>query len=192
MRPLVRASETSRAERAARGAIALWALLWIAHDALPYVGGRDDSCQTMFSSLEWGVGASGRAWNDHYLVPQRMVFDRWVLLEVDEVVIEGAPVDARDRALAAWLMRPTRLRSLDAVRVVVAQLCERHAVSLRHRQHGVVPTGAWGEPPGHAPRVTSPDACADPLLAPDWWIPVRLYETDFEVTPSATAPSEAP
>ncbi len=164
----------------ARGAIALWALLWIVNDALPYLGGRDDSCQTMFSSLEWGVGADGVAWNDHLVIGQRMLFDRWVVLEVEGVHVDGEAVDARDRALVGWITREGRARSLDAVRVVLDQLCARHAVSLRYRRHWPRPSGAWGAAHPEDAFTTLPDACADPYVSqPIDWIPVRLYETDF-------------
>jgi hypothetical protein len=171
----------------ARGAIALWALLWIVNDALPFVGGRDDSCQTMFSALEWGVGGDGRAWNNHLVVGQHMLFDRWVVLELDAVRVEGEAVDARDRALSGWITREGRARSLDAVRVVVDQLCERHTVSLRYRRHWPRPTGAWGAAHPDDSFVEVADACADPFVSqPIGWIPVRLYETDFPLAPEAT------
>ncbi len=171
-----------RGERAARWAIALWALLWIVHDSLPYVGGRDDSCQTMFSSLEWGVAADGSSWNNHLVVPQHMLFDAWVNVELGEVVIDGELRDARERALARWLSREGRDRNVEALRVAIDQLCEHHGVTLAYRVEPVAPKGDWGP----AAEVVVPpfgpahDACADPWIsAPRWWLPVRLYETDF-------------
>lgn len=175
-------TEPSRTERTARVAIALWASLWAINDLLPFVGGRDDSCQTMFSSLEWGeADEDGRAWNNHLFMPQRMLLDGWVLLEVEDVRIGGGRLDARGRALARWLRRPARARSLESVRVSVAQLCEaNHTVALRYRRHWPRPSGRWGEAHAPDPFLVVPDACAEPFLSsPAWWVPVRRYETDF-------------
>jgi len=171
-----------RGERAARWAIALWALLWIVNDSLPYVGGRDDSCQTMFSSLEWGVGSDGSGWNNHLVVPQHMLFDAWANVELRDVVVAGEPRDARERALVRWLTRAGRDRNVDAIRVVLSQLCRTHAVSLAYRTEPVTPSGDWGprEPVVPPPFGPVHDACADPWVsAPRSWLPVRLYETDF-------------
>jgi hypothetical protein len=181
-----RSASVHRAERAARWGIGLWVLLWVLNDALPYVGGRDDSCQTMFSSLEWGVGPDGRAWNNHLLVPQAMWLDAWIVLELEDVRIEGAPIDARDRSLAGWIERDDRARSLEAVRVVIGQLCDRHDVALRYRRHWPRPSGEWGAARAADPFVHVSDACADPFLSsPAWWVPVRRYETDFPLPPAA-------
>ncbi len=172
----------SGGERAARWAIACWALLWIGNDALPYVGLRDDSCQTMFSSLEWGVGPDGQSWNNHLVLPQRMVSSLWSYLEVRQVRIAGEPRDARERALVQWLSRERHALHVEAVRVVVAQLCEHHTISLEARTRLAVPSGAWG-PPGpieQGPFVPVADACSDAELSqPHALIPVRLFETDY-------------
>jgi len=169
-------------ERAARWAIGIWALLWALNDALPYVGGRDDSCQTMFSSLEWGLAADGSSWNNHLVVPQLMLFDAWQNVELRDVVIEGEPRDARERALTRWLTRPGRDRNVDAIRVVLAQLCRTHRVTLAYRTEPVTPTGAWGprERPPPEPFGPSHEACRAPWISePRGGAPVRLYETDY-------------
>lgn len=177
-----------KGERAARWAIGAWALLWIGNDALPYLGLRDDSCQTMFSSLEWGVGEGGRSWNNHLVVPQRMVGDLWTALELRDVSVEGAPRDARERALVRWLGREHRALNAEAVRVVVDQLCAAHHVSFSYRRRLGAPTGAWGLPPVETPLVRVGDACAAPeLSAPHRWIPVRLFETDYPIDPPDAA-----
>jgi len=159
-----------------------WAVLWAVNDALPYVGLRDDSCQTMFSSLEWGVGPDGRSWNNHLVVPQHMVSSLWSYLEVREVRITGEARDARERALVRWLSREGYALHVEAVRVVVSQLCEHHTISLEVRTRVAVPSGGWGPagPLEQAPFERIEDACAEPDLSePHVLIPVRLFETDY-------------
>jgi hypothetical protein len=173
-----------RGERTARWAIGAWALLWIGHDALPYLGLRDDSCQTMFSSLEWGLGEGGRSWNNHLVVPQHMVGDLWTALELSDVSVEGEPRDARERALVRWLRQPDRALNAEALRVVVDQLCEAHRVSFSYRRRLGEPSGDWGLPRVDTPLVRVDDACGDPALAePHRWVPVRLFETDYPIDP---------
>jgi hypothetical protein len=119
-------------------------------------------------------------------MPQAMWLDAWVVLELVGVQIEGAPIDARDRSLFGWIEREDRARSLEAVRVVIAQLCERHAVALRYRHHWPSPSGDWGARREPDPFLDVADACADPYLSsPAWWVPVRRYETDFPLPPSS-------
>lgn len=164
----------------------MWAALWFSNDSLPYLGGRDDSCQTMFSSLEWGVAPDGSSWNNHLVVPQLMLFDAWENVELRDVTIEGALRDARERALARWLSREGRDRNVEALRVAIDQLCESHRVTLAYRVEVVAPGGDWGPPGPIEPEPFGPvrDACSDPWIsAPRWWLPVRLYETDFPSSP---------
>lgn len=144
--------------------VALWAGLLAANNALPYLGLRDDSCQTMFCDMAWG-----RDWNTHYFIPQHAVSDVWASLEIADVVIEPSPRSRRDQALARWLTEPDRLRNTEAVRVALWQLCGAgHRVSLAARR-------ADGE---HA-FVEHDDACAvRSLSAPHLWVPVRLYAPD--------------
>jgi hypothetical protein len=124
------------------------------NNLLPYVGMRDDSCQTMFSGLNWTARS-----NNHAFMPQRAIGDRWVYLVGVEASIDPVPSNARDRHLARWLDRPDRRLNIDAVRAVVRQLCEEHEVEITYR--------------GRAR-----DACADPYFSRQTWAPVRLYETD--------------
>lgn len=136
------------------------------NNLLPYAGARDDSCQTMFSSLDWWEGG-----NNHLYMPQRMLTDAWaswtdVRVELDPPV-EG---HGRVRDLRDWLQQERRALNTDAVRAVVGQICERgHRVRMTYRPavHG------------SSPRTVE-DACAVPELSRRrWWIPVRRYETDF-------------
>jgi hypothetical protein len=180
-------ASSANGERAARIAIGVWALLWACNDSLPYFGGRDDSCQTMFSSLEWGLTPDGRSWNNHLVLPQLMVFDAWVNIELRDVVIEGEARDARERALYRWMQRPGRDRNIEAVRVAVDRLCEHHAVRFSFRRELMPPSAEW-ETTRWTPEAFGPeiDACHDPSVgSPRWWVPVRLFETDM---PSPDAP----
>lgn len=153
-----------------KGIIAAWALLLAANNMLPYLGLRDDSCQTMFSSLSWG-----EHWNNHYFVPQRMTSDIWAYLEISDVTIAPTPArDTRLRWIAEWLNAPRRLRNTESVRVAVDQLCRaEHRVALTTRR---------SDRPDD-PFTRYDDACAAPELAPHRWIPVRLHETDFAWSP---------
>lgn len=143
--------------------VALCALLF-ANDLLPYAGGRDDSCQTMFSGLDWAG-----SWNNHVFLPQRPLFDSWEYLS--SVRAEIDPVGPRDERIAylhEWLDRPDRRFNVDAVRAVVFQICDAgHRVRMTYRDA----SGA---------RREVANACEDEgLSSPSWWIPVRLYETDL-------------
>lgn len=149
--------------------IALAALLAL-NDALPYVGLRDDSCQTMFSSLEWGED-----WNNHFFVPQRAVSDAWAYLDLRDVAIEPPAGDRRSRFVAEWLEAQGREHNTEAVRVAVDQLCAMgHRVSFAARRSD-----------RRDQRFTRhEDACGVPTLsAPHRWLPVRVYETDVPVQP---------
>jgi len=150
--------------RALRALAVGWVVLLAANNALPYVGLRDDSCQTMFCDMAWG-----QDWNTHLFMPQRMASDLWADLEIADVEIAPPPASARLRAVARWLTRPGRLRNTEAVRVVLWQLCRAgHRVALAARRAD-----------GDAASVHHQDACAVPALAaPHLWIPVRLYDTD--------------
>lgn len=156
-------------ERRLGAVVIAWALLLAGNDALPYLGLRDDSCQTMFCGLEWG-----ERWNTHLFVPQHAVSDVWAYLEITDVEITPAPSTPRLAAIAEWLTRADRDRNTEAVRVAIAQLCDAgHHVSLRARRTD-------GE---HALEAHD-DACSEPSLsAPHRWVPVRLYETDIPHRP---------
>lgn len=140
--------------------------LLCANNLLIYVGGRDDSCQAMFSGLSWDAYG-----NNHVFVPQAYLFDHWELLSAVRAEITPSPRSERARQLEKWLNRPARRLSIDAVRAVMFQLCRGgHRVRLSYRDHR-------GE-------HVSENACEDPRLSrPSWWIPVRLYETDFAEAP---------
>lgn len=137
------------------------------NDSLPYVGLRDDSCQTMFSGLEWSERS-----NNHFFVPQHALSDVWSYVDVRDVRIEPAPGERRLRFVAEWLERPDRRRNTEALRVAIDQLCaEGHRVGLEVR-------------PSHRaleePFVHHADACrVASLSAPHRWLPVRVYETDL-------------
>jgi len=147
--------------------VIVWASLLAINNSLPYLGLRDDSCQTMFCDMEWG-----RDWNTHYFIPQHAVSDVWASLDVSDVDIAPPPTSRRDQALARWLTEPGRVRNTEAVRVGLWQLCgSGHRVALSVRR-------ADGE---HA-FVHQEDACAvDALSAPHLWVPVRLYAPDEPV-----------
>lgn len=143
----------------------LGALLCV-NNLLPYAGLRDDSCQTMFSSLDWWEGG-----NNHLYMPQVMLSDTWgswtdVHVELDPPV-EGF---GRVRELDRWLNQERRALNKEAVRIVVRQLCDRgHRVQMRYRN----------SVHGSEPREVD-DACeVSELSEPAWWVPVRRYETDF-------------
>lgn len=140
--------------------------LLCANNLLIYFGGRDDSCQAMFSGLHWDAHG-----NNHVFVPETYLFDHWEELSAVRAEVAPAPGEERTRRLVAWLNRPARRLSIDAVRAVTFQLCrDGHRVRLTYRDHR-------GE---HVVR----DACGDARLSsPSWWIPVRLYDTDFPEGP---------
>lgn len=164
----VRASGRALERRLLFVVIALAALLSL-NDLLPYVGLRDDSCQTMFSSLEWGED-----WNNHYVMPQRAVSDVWMSIDVGDVRVEPAPGERRLRFVAEWLEAPERQRNTEAVRVAIDQLCAAgHRVRVSVRP--TYPRGEWAR---------HEDACSvAELSAPHRWVPVRLYETDLPALP---------
>lgn len=157
-----------KADRDLRRAMAIattvWAGLLAVNDSLPFFGLRDDSCQTMFSDMEYGAD-----WNTHWLVPQHAVSDVWASLDVRDVHIAPEPAEPEAMAVARWLTRADRVRNTEAVRVAVWQLCRRgHRVALDVRRTD-----------GAHPLVHHDDACAVPELAePHLWVPVRLYDTD--------------
>lgn len=158
-----------RLERRLALVVAAWVGLVVSNDVLPYLGLRDDSCQTMFSGLEWG-----ERWNNHLVFPQYALSDVWAYLDVEDVVVTPAPETPRLRAIARWLARPDRDRNTEAVRVAVAQLCDAgHHVALSARRTD-----------GEHPLATHADACAEPALSsPHRWVPIRLYETDIPRRP---------
>lgn len=144
------------------------------HDLLPYVGLRDDSCQTMFCGLEWRADV-----NNHWFMPQRALADSWSYLTEVEVDVSPAPGE-HARRLVRWLEQPERELNMEATRVVVAQLCGAgHRVAMRYRR--------VGDPTARS----TPDACREPSLsAPRSLVPVRLYETDFPYSPKDDRPLE--
>ena len=164
-------------ERRLGVAVACWALLIAANDSLPYLGLRDDSCQTMFCSMGWG-----QDWNSHFFVPQITLSDLWASWDTREVEIEPWPTEQRLRYVAEWLADDAREKSTESTRVVVDQLCSAgHRVSFWARR-----SVHEGDPPAE-PYVHYADACSVPMLsAPHRWIPVRLYDTDsrgFDLPP---------
>lgn len=147
--------------------IALIATALIANDLLPYVGLRDDSCQTMFSGLEWEEES-----NNHYLAPQRSWSDLGRYYTDVHATLDPPPEGyGRATDLHTWLNQPDRELNTEAVRVVVRQLCDRgHRVTLRYRDR-------------RRDRYTE-DACADPALSrPHAQIPVRLFDSHIPRRP---------
>lgn len=139
--------------------------LQILNNLLPYLGLRDDSCQTMFCGMEWGAH-----WNNHLFMPQRMVGDLWAYhTEVEATLEPEPPRYGRDAHLDDWLNQPERRLNTEATRAVIDQLCARgYRVRMR-----------WRDASSHERREAR-DACELPALSePRWWIPVRLYETDL-------------
>lgn len=144
--------------------------LQAANNLLPYVGLRDDSCQTMFCGLEWWPRR-----NNHFFVPQRMVGDLWAYhTDVHAELIPPPEGPGRAQYLSDWLGQEDRALNTEATRAVIAQLCARgHAVRMSYVE------AVSGD------RREVDDACEVPSLSePSWWIPVRLYETDFPTGPS--------
>ena len=173
--------------RSAWIASALWGALWSLHNALPYVQVRDDSCQTMFSSLDQGAD-----WNNHVFMPQASWGDLWRYVELNEVEVTADARDERDAMLAEWLSVPSHAFNMEALRVVNARLCEAHGVSFSYRPVEVPASHALIGASLHTrdevrsrfraatPFVHVADACSDARWsAPHRLIPVRLYETDF-------------
>jgi hypothetical protein len=156
-------SDRALARRSTVFAVTVCALLAV-NDSLPYLGVRDDSCQTMFSGLSWSADE-----NNHLFIPQRAVSDLWVYwTDVRARLDPPVPEHGRAADLARWLSQEDRAYNDEALRVVVDQLCDLgHRVSLERRR----------EESEGAERID--DACTSGSLAPRWWIPVRLYETDF-------------
>ncbi len=148
----------------ARLALGALATLLAINNAFPYFGLRDDSCQAMFSSLEWEDGD-----NNHLFLPQNMLSDLWRSWnDVHAEVASARPLDAYEQDLLRWLNQEDRELNTEATRAVIAQLCARgHRVELSYRH------------PDEATPRTTDDACTIPELSePHAWIPVRLYETD--------------
>lgn len=181
---------TETADSAKRYALlagGLWAACWGLHNALPYLLLRDDSCQTMFSSLDQGTD-----WNNHVFMPQFAVGDLYRYVELRDVTITGEARDERDWMLSTWLSVPSHAFNMEALRVVHARLCEAHRVSFHYRALDVPRSHAMIGATLHArdevrmqlraetPFVYVADACSDPRWSsPHMLIPVRLYETDF-------------
>ena len=135
----------------------------LANNLLPYLGVKDDSCQAMFSKLDYGDGVSKG--NNHLFVPQAWVTDLWDgWFDVRATLDPPAPKDSFAGQLQGWLNTPERQLNREAVRVVVWQLC-----GLGHEVH-LSMEDRLGRP------FRGP-ACAEPSLSrPHLWIPVRLYE----------------
>jgi hypothetical protein len=152
-------------ERRLGAVVVAWALLLAANDALPYLGLRDDSCQTMFSGLEWGERET-----NHLFLPQHAVSDVWAYVEIRDLALTPRPGDGRLVSIAAWLERPERALNTEALRVATRQLCDGGiAVSLATRRTD-----------GRRGWIEHRDACADPSVSsPHARVPVRLYETDI-------------
>lgn len=153
------------------GLVLALCLLLALNNLLPYVGGRDDSCQTMFSGLHWSEHE-----NNHLFLPQRPLFDSWEYVRsVRAELAPEAPRDARVAYLAEWLNRPERQINVDALRAVLSQICGAgHRVRLAY----VDARGA---------RREHEDACREgSVSSPSWWIPVRLYETDLPAPPEGS------
>ena len=159
----------SRPSRWSRGyIIALGALLCL-NNLLPYVGLRDDSCQTMFSGLRWSDEG-----NNHHIAPQHMLSDLWdYYTDVHAELDPPAPEHGRAEGLERWLNQEERELNTEAVRAVVRQLCDRgHRVSLRYRLR--------------ERTFRSDDACREPRLSePHAWIPIRLFDSHIALRPES-------
>lgn len=158
--------------------MAVWAGLLACNDTLPYFGLRDDSCQTMFSGLDWGDD-----YNNHFFLPQRMRTDFWASWQTRAVRVEPWPTERRLRFVAEWLADDDREHGTEATRAAIDQLCRAgHSVALEARR-AARPNDPHRGP--EAPFERFDDACVVPVLAaPHRWIPVRLFDTDsqpFEV-----------
>ncbi|MEM9071699.1 MAG: hypothetical protein AAGE52_24535 [Myxococcota bacterium] len=154
-----------RLTRRLQAFVALLAITLSANNLLPYLGLRDDSCQTMFSSLHWSDEG-----NNHLYMPQHMVSDIWSGYVDVSATLDPPPEGyGRVKDLHDWLSQENRVLNTEAVRVVVRQICDRgHAVALRYRR----------SPEG--PLEEAANACGEPTLSePHWWVPIRLYETDY-------------
>jgi hypothetical protein len=156
--------EVARLERRLRFFVATVAMLLVANDLLPYVGARDDSCQTMFSGLEWSEEG-----NNHHFMPQWMVTDLWRYYDDVHVELDPAATDERAAHLLMWLNQEGHRKNAEAIRVVVRQLCDRgHRVTMSY-------VDGQG-----APKTDVADACDDPRLSdPHAAIPVRLYDSHY-------------
>lgn len=143
-------------------AIVAVGLLQGTNNLLPYVGMRDDSCQTMFCGLDWHERS-----NNHYFMPQHMLTDLWIFyIDVDaEVTPEPT---GRERDLTQWLKRDGIQHNTEAIRVAVRQLCDAgYSVRLSYRRQG-------GE------LQEAADACEVPHLSePHSFVPVRLYDSHY-------------
>lgn len=142
--------------------IAGFALALFVHNLSPYVGLRDDSCQAMFSRLDYRDGRS----NNHLVLPQHALWDGWRYH--DDLTVAVSPTPAGDAATVhTWLTRPDKRRNTRAVRTAVRHLCRSgHQVALEVRQDGVT--------------EAIEDACSEPRFSePRLWIPTRLFETDI-------------
>jgi len=155
---------TTKLKRRLRIAYVVFATLLVTNNTLPYLGMRDDSCQTMFSSLRWSEDG-----NNHVFMPQAMVGDMWDYYVDVQAELDPPPPDhGRTKTLFMWLNRNDRALNTEAMRVVVRQLCDfGHRVSLSHAVKGL------------DERVTVADACDDPRYSrPHRWLPFRIYESD--------------
>ncbi|MFK7989467.1 MAG: hypothetical protein AB8I08_25855 [Sandaracinaceae bacterium] len=143
-------------------AVAVVSALQVSNNLLPYIGMRDDSCQTMFSGLDWH-----ERHNNHLVMPQHMLTDWWVFYIDVDADVSPEPT-GRSREIVDWLRRDGLQHNAEAIRVGVRQLCDDGiAVHLWVRRVG-------------GPLEDIPDACADPRFsAPHWWIPVRLYDSHY-------------
>jgi hypothetical protein len=159
-------------DRTLRRVVIAIGVLLTCNNLLPYVGLRDESCQTMFS----GLLLQPRT-NNHIFVPQHSLSDIGTYWSDLHATVSPAPNPASDGAvLVAWLDTPQRYRNAEAVRSVVRRLCVAgHRVGLRA-------TFADGT------QVDAADACADSRLSrPHAWIPVRLFDPDGGPTPTTSA-----
>ena len=140
----------------------LWLLL-LTNNALPYAGLKDDSCQTMFSQLDYGDGVSKS--NNHLFMPQMWLSDLWdSWFHIEASLVPDADKTSFEGQLVEWLNTPERQHNREAVRVVVRQLCDRgYAVHLNTRDR--------------LDNTWSGNACDEPVFSePVTWLPVRLYE----------------
>jgi hypothetical protein len=139
--------------------------LFAAHNFLPYLGLRWESCQTMYSGLR-----TGRWGNNHLFLPQWSVSSINTYYRVAEIEIHPPPA-ASD---------PSELRSLgDAIKqlpdVVVNDEALRRIVQTACQANRRVKLD-YHTVEGDRIAVSLDDACRDRRFQPRRWFPVELYD----------------
>jgi hypothetical protein len=165
IRPPTSSTSDRRGRRLLPATMFLTWALFAAHNLLPYLGIRWESCQTMYSGLR-----TGRSTNNHLFMPQ------WSLSSVNTYyrvgTLEVHPPPAESDA--------PEIRSLgDAIKqlpgVVVNDEALRRIVDTACRARRRVKL-AYSSVEGERMAVSLNDACGDPRFQPRRWLPVELYD----------------